>query len=641
MRAAAATALGALGRAAETQIPALVDALADAEPAVRAAAADALGRLATAGADAGRMLDGSSARSPTRPPTCRPPRCVRSATSAATPALRCLPRCGRSRAAPPSCARPPSRSSPRSAPKPAPPCPPCAPSPRAAATASPSSPGRRSPRSKARPHEHRRPPPPRPHRPHRARPAGDHRHRRRDFMSTEDDRRALIDRLVESGEQQYLAGDPDAARATFTRALAADPSHPVAWNDLGTVHFAARDFADAERCFLRASLFDPADPAPVENLARLARRLGDPPLAAALLARLAAAAPDRAAAIAAEWQSPDLTTVDLVAVGCSPSSGSTLFADLLDSIPGVACGPESYLLCYPTLYAAGGRFPADTDHPLPTGACYLPQSNFFTPLLGEIGLAPEDRHALIAAHSTLDGFLADWRARYAALRDRPIRVFAEKTPINVNSLPGFCGHFGERGLFIHLVRDGRAVVASLVGRGYSIYEAAYVWTVQAHAGSAARRFDNAIELRYEDLLTEGHALVATLAGHLGLAVDAETIAAGHAANTYRGGLTRIGSWTVPDFAGRIEQTRGWSERLDPVTVAVLERLETVPSPRVGHLAGAVRFADLLAAYGYPPADPVPEDAIRARFAALEAPRLAPGPRRLAGDEPLFRLTDRP
>ncbi|MCB9541396.1 MAG: sulfotransferase [Myxococcales bacterium] len=458
-------------------------------------------------------------------------------------------------------------------------------------------------------------------------------------MSPDDPRRALVDRLVERGEAQYLAGDLDGARRAFEAALAADAGHAVAWNDLATLDYATRDFAAAERHFLRAALFDPTDPAPVENLARLARRLGDPAHAQALLTRLAAADPARAAALDAEWRHSDLRAVEYIAVGCAPSSGSTMFADILDSVPGLACGPESYVFCHPAVFAARGQLPRDPDRLLPTGACYYRETPFFAPALAEIGLDAPARRALITQAGHLDAFLAAWRDRFAALRDRPIRVLAEKTPINVNCLPDFCRHFGEAGLFIHLVRDGRAVTASLIGRGYTPYEAAYVWLAQAHAGGAAACFPNAIELRYEDLLTDGYALVATLAGHLGLDVDAETIAAAHAHNTWRGGLARVASWTVPATATRIERTPDARERLDPVTLAVLDRLEAVPSDRPGYLAAPVRFAERLAAYGYPPADPAPEAAIRARFAALEAEYLGPGPRRLPGKTPLLRLTE--
>ncbi|MDQ3564821.1 MAG: sulfotransferase, partial [Pseudomonadota bacterium] len=46
----------------------------------------------------------------------------------------------------------------------------------------------------------------------------------------------------------------------------------------------------------------------------------------------------------------------IIAVGCCPSSGSTLLADLLDSVPGLLCGPELNILCVERAYRYDNDF---------------------------------------------------------------------------------------------------------------------------------------------------------------------------------------------------------------------------------------------------------------------------------------------
>lgn len=450
---------------------------------------------------------------------------------------------------------------------------------------------------------------------------------------------ALVDKLVAHGEARFLAGDPAAAREAFAAALDAVPDHALAWSDLGTVLHAERRHDEAEAAFLRAALFDPGAATPLVNLVRLAAQRGDPGLARAWLDRLADRDPEAHAAAAAELEHPDFTGVEVLAVGSAPSSGSTMLADLLDSLPGVACGPESNIFCHAAAYG-----PADTarwaEQPQPAPACYMPPLYFFSPILEEVGLDGARRREMVAGAADLDDFVRRYRAYYALWRKREVRIFADKTPVNVNCLDRFCTWHGPRGAFIHLVRDGRAVVASLGGRGFTPYEAAYVWIAQVHHGMRARRFPNAIELRYEDILADRFELLAELAGLFGLDADAAAIEARFAENTYRGGLKRIGSWTVSEFTGRIQAPADFRERLDPVTLATLQRVATRPIGQPGFVPGRIAFADVLRAYDYP-VEPVPgvdEAQIRERFAALEAAFLAPGPRRVAARRQLLELT---
>lgn len=452
---------------------------------------------------------------------------------------------------------------------------------------------------------------------------------------------AVLEQLLQRGEAQFIDGDLVSARRVFGTVLDAAPGHAVAWNDLGTVLHAERRFDEAEQAFLRAAVFAPESPVALVNLVRLAAQRGDQPLAGALLERLGRFHPAERDSLAAELAAPDLSGVEVLCVGSSPSSGSTMLADLLDSLPGVACGPESNIFCHAAAYAPGGA-PGWAERPQPRPSIYMPPLHFFSPILEEVGLSLQGRRDLIEGAADLQGFVDRYRAYYGGFRQREIRVLADKTPVNVNCLPQFCTYFGPRGLFVHLVRDGRAVAASLTGRGFTLYEAACVWMAQVTRGMQARRFGNAVELRYEDILSSGFEVLAELAAVIGIEVAPDEIEKRYADNSYRGGLTRVGSWSVPAFTGQIEATRSYRERLDPVVIATLQRVVTLPIDAPGAPPPGVAFAELLAAYEYPlDAPAVDEDRIRACFAKLEGEYLGASRPRLAIGRPLLALSDPP
>lgn len=107
-----------------------------------------------------------------------------------------------------------------------------------------------------------------------------------------DDVRALQD----LGNSLRLAGETEAAVATFEQALAAEPGDAVLRSDAGLAYGAARRPADAAAAFARARDDDPGLLAARQNLARASWRAGDDAAAqsesaAALVAARAAGSP--------------------------------------------------------------------------------------------------------------------------------------------------------------------------------------------------------------------------------------------------------------------------------------------------------------------------------------------------------------
>lgn len=70
--------------------------------------------------------------------------------------------------------------------------------------------------------------------------------------------------------------------------------------------------------------------------------------------------------------------MNVLCVGGAPSSGTTLVADLLDSVPGAACEPEAYLFCFDAAYGWSPEFQREAvaRRLFPTGAACFPRKAF-------------------------------------------------------------------------------------------------------------------------------------------------------------------------------------------------------------------------------------------------------------------------
>jgi hypothetical protein len=287
----------------------------------------------------------------------------------------------------------------------------------------------------------------------------------------------------------------------------------------------------------------------------------------------------------------------IICVGSAPSSGSTLLADLLDSAPGVACGPELNVFCIDAAYGWGPEFKkaARARTAFPVRSALVASSRFFnTRHLDAVGLDERALDALIDRSSSLRDFVARFVTRYAEFRRRALDAFAEKMPSNVAYGPQFQREFPE-GHFVVLVRDGRAVVASLRRRGFTLYEAALIWLWDVAAGEEGVTATNGVLVRYEDLVAAPFEQTAQILSRAHLEVEAQEVEAGFEANEYRAGLGRVESWRASTFAGGVRQGLGFDAELSETELAFLERL-------VLHRPGEepLAFSDALRRYGHDP-----------------------------------------
>jgi len=106
-------------------------------------------------------------------------------------------------------------------------------------------------------------------------------------------------------------------------------------------------------------------------------------------------------------------------------------------------------------------------------------------------------------------------------------MWVEKTPTNAYCIQEFLSLY-PFGRYVHVVRDGRDVVPSLVKRGYSTEAAVRRWLHDTAAGYPHRKSKRYMEIKYEDLVTNPEHTLDALFDFLGVDERSNSILA-----TYR------------------------------------------------------------------------------------------------------------
>ena len=238
-----------------------------------------------------------------------------------------------------------------------------------------------------------------------------------------------------------------------------------------------------------------------------------------------------------------MTIEQMVFIGGCARSGTTLLGSMLGVHPECICVPESQfkapLLKDPSLHDS-------TDiHRL------IAEDWRFK--LWDMPVAPDEL--------ALNGSAADRPARtmlrlvelYAAKVDKPgARVWIDHTPHNVRQAKLLARAF-RNSKFIHIVRDGRAVAASVMPLDWgpnSIMEAAHFWVEQTAYGLAAEQQfgkERVRRVHYERLVREPEAVMREVSGFLGL--------------DFVPGMTEGGGFVVPQYS--VGQHQLVARRPDP------------------------------------------------------------------------------
>lgn len=203
----------------------------------------------------------------------------------------------------------------------------------------------------------------------------------------------------------------------------------------------------------------------------------------------------------------------------SNSAGSTLLSILLDRHPMLACGPELSVFNKRAIYDSFGKLQRMLPFWLGRGLSTDGQSEYreFFFNLEAYFWSREDLIALARHVSNLRDFFDQFFINY--LQKRGKAVWGEKTGSNSYCISQFLEIY-PRARIIHIVRDGRDTVCSLLCRpDTNAYHCVAHWLYDVSSALACRTLDGYLEVRYEDLVSQPRNAMERICRHLGVDFD--------------------------------------------------------------------------------------------------------------------------
>lgn len=242
--------------------------------------------------------------------------------------------------------------------------------------------------------------------------------------------------------------------------------------------------------------------------------------------------------------------MDAVFIGGCGRSGTSLFKEVLNRHPRLACGPETSLFGLP----------------------------FYLPNMSEMWGIPLDELVALQRNSAhLVGFAERFGARFLAEEGK--QRWVEKTPNNVRAIGKLLAWF-PNARFVHVIRDGRDVVCSLrhhpkrrivngrvvpVTRNNPVSVTALRWVEDTGAGLVYRDHPRVMEVRYEELVREPDRVFGAVCSFIGERFEPAMLAPGPDASARVSGARPGLNLNNPDAgAGISDRSVGrWARDLKP------------------------------------------------------------------------------
>jgi len=204
-----------------------------------------------------------------------------------------------------------------------------------------------------------------------------------------------------------------------------------------------------------------------------------------------------------------------IIIGGSGSTGSSLFAQLLNRHSKIYCGPETALFTKLELYKDWEKHKKKIPGKgLMNGSWHrwngieLPEQEFLW--------KDSDINTLAAHSSDLESFSKELFSR--VLKSKNKSIWAEKTPSNAIAFQYLGRTFKEVHL-IHCVRNPYDTISSLMNRGFNAYYATALYLINTAAGLSARHMDMYHEVQYEALVTDSKNTLNKVMESLGLSFE--------------------------------------------------------------------------------------------------------------------------
>lgn len=256
--------------------------------------------------------------------------------------------------------------------------------------------------------------------------------------------------------------------------------------------------------------------------------------------------------------------MNVIFVFGSERSGTTFLGSLLGSHSEAVTVPEAHFVSQVYRGVAAQDGTADLGRALEEIS-----RNFRFKLWG---IRPSLRDLEPYGLGSYAGLIEALVAEYAKAAGQPnASVWIDHTPGNVRSA-AFLAELFPDAKFIHLVRDGRAVVASVRGLDWGLRSARTIighWALQVGYGLAAESYltpERCLRVRYEDLVTDPTAVLGRLCAFAGLAFEPAMLSgSGFAVPAYTQKQHALVG--APPNARRIN---AWTEALSPRDVETCE-----------------------------------------------------------------------
>jgi sulfotransferase family protein len=190
-----------------------------------------------------------------------------------------------------------------------------------------------------------------------------------------------------------------------------------------------------------------------------------------------------------------------IVIGSSPSAGSTMLRVVLGRDPAICTGGELAVMDRPSLFDVDRRTLHDNieswleDFPRE----FVTGHYRVFARLQEWGWQKAELIDLARQSDSWGHLLQTFFSE--SIRRQGARRWLEKTPGNVYGFARAREVFPDA-FFVHLIRDGRDAIASLMRRDESAFLATSRWMCAVIAGLRLRRFARYVEVRYEALVSE-------------------------------------------------------------------------------------------------------------------------------------------
>lgn len=189
----------------------------------------------------------------------------------------------------------------------------------------------------------------------------------------------------------------------------------------------------------------------------------------------------------------------LINICCSGSSGSTFFAQLLNNHPAIACGREMGFFSKPVIYdnfeILQKYWPIIKRVGISSSPFYLERTILRN--MNSYNINKKQLDSWVQDSKNILELTSNLKTNINITTGKPL--WAEKTPSNIFTASKFLKTFPDSKV-IHIVRDPRDVIPSLVKRGHNNISAAMTWLSSISSIQSLRNHRNFLEIKYEDLI---------------------------------------------------------------------------------------------------------------------------------------------